>query len=66
MLTILGAKVSYDAAGWFVLFLASEYLGSNPRLKSNSVVQAVVSAVNSFKFIRKEDDRIRRVKDSFK
>jgi hypothetical protein len=66
MLTILGAKVSYDTAAWFVLFATSEYLGTNPRLKSNSVVQAVVSAVNSFKLFRREDDRIRRIKDSFK
>jgi len=66
MLTILGAKVSIETVGFFVLFIASEYIGTNPRLKSNSVVQAVVSAVNSMKLFRKEDDRIRRIKDSFK
>jgi hypothetical protein len=66
MLTILGTKVSIETVGFFVLFIASEYIGTNPRLKSNSVVQAVVSAVNSMKLFRKEDDRIRRIKDSFK
>jgi hypothetical protein len=66
MLTILGAKVSIETVGFFVLFIASEYIGTNPRLKSNSVVQAVVSAVNSIKLFRKEDDQIRRIKDSFK
>ena len=66
MLTILGAKVSIETVGFFVLFIASEYIGTNPRLKSNSVVQSVVSAVNSIKLFRKEDDQIRRIKDSFK
>ena len=66
MLTILGFKVSIETVTFFVLFLASEYLGTNSRLKSNSLVQAFTSAVNSFKLFRKEDDRIRRIKDSLK
>ena len=57
MLTILGAKVSVEALGFFVLFIASEVIG-NSKFKSNSLVQLLASLVNSLKPLRKEDDQI--------
>ena len=57
MLTILGAKVSIEAIGFFALFLASEVIG-NSKFKSNSLVQLLASLVNSLKPLRKEDDQI--------
>jgi uncharacterized membrane protein YozB (DUF420 family) len=62
MLTIFGAKVSIEALAFFVLFLASEYLGATKRYKSNGVVQALTSAANYFKLFRKEDDKIEQIK----
>jgi hypothetical protein len=66
MLTIFGVKVSIEALAFFVLFLASEYLGSSKRYKANGVVQALTSAANYFKIFRKEDDKIARIKDILK
>lgn len=66
MLTILGVKVSYETASFIALFLASEVLGNSKRFKANSVVQAVLSAVNYMKLFRTEDDRIARIKKELK
>ena len=57
MLTILGAKVSIETVGFFVLFIVSEVIG-NSRLKSNSLVQLLATLVNGLKPLRKEDDQI--------
>ena len=57
MLTILGAKVSIETVGFFVLFITSEVIGSS-KLKSNSVVQLLATLVNGLKPLRKEDDQI--------
>ncbi len=66
MLTLFGVKVSYEALAFFVLFLASEYIGVNKRYKSNSVAQALISAANYFKLFRKEDDKIEQIKRIFR
>jgi hypothetical protein len=63
MLTILGLKVSYETLAFFVLFLGSELIGSS-KLKSNSIVQLLLNAVDSLKPFRTEDDKIKKVKDS--
>jgi hypothetical protein len=57
MLTIFGAKVSIEALGFFVLFIASEVIG-NSKFKSNSLVQLLASLINGLKPLRKEDDQI--------
>ena len=62
MLTIFGAKVSIEALAFFILFIASEYLGASKRFKSNGVVQALTSSANYFKIFRKEDDKIEQIK----
>jgi hypothetical protein len=66
MLTIFGAKVSIEALAFFVLFLASEFLGASKRFKANGIVQALVSSTNYFKSFRKEDDKIEQVKNIFR
>lgn len=59
MLTIFGAKFSYDALAFFSLFLASEYIGLNKKLRSNSVAQVIVKAARYASPFRKEDDKLR-------
>jgi hypothetical protein len=65
MLTILGLKVSYETLLFLGLFVASEVVG-NSKLKSNSVVQIILSGINALKPLRKEDDQLQRLKDTFK
>lgn len=66
MLTILGAKVSFETLAFFILFLASEYLGASSKFRSNGVVQAILSVAGYLKLVRKEDDKIQRIKDVFR
>lgn len=66
MLTILGVKISYETASFIALFIASEVLGNSKRFKANSIVQAVLSAVNYMKLFRTEDDKIARIKKELK
>jgi hypothetical protein len=66
MLTIFGAKVSYEAAAFFALFIASEYIGLNKKLRSNSVAQVVVKFARYVAPFRKEDDKIQRIKNEFR
>jgi hypothetical protein len=65
MITILGIKVSYEALAFLALFLGSEIIGAS-KLKDNSIVQLILSGVNALKPLRKEDDQIQRIKDTFK
>ena len=65
MLTFLGIKVSYEALAFLALFLGSEIIGTS-KLKDNSVVQLILSGINALKPLRKEDDQIQRIKDTFK
>ena len=62
MLTIFGVKVSLEALAFFILFLASEYIGLNKKLRSNSVTQFVVRAARLARPFRKEDDKISQIK----
>ena len=65
MITILGIKVSYEALAFFALFIGSELIGAS-KLRDNSVVQLILSGINALKPLRKEDDQIQRIKDTFK
>ena len=65
MLTFLGIKVSYEALAFFALFLGSEVVGAS-KLKSNGIVQLLLTGVNAMKPLRKEDDQIQRIKDTLK
>ena len=65
MITILGIKVSYEALAFFALFIGSEIIGASKR-KENSIVQILLRGVEAIKPHRTEDDKIQRVKDTFK
>ena len=66
MLTILGVKVSYETLAFFVLFIASEYLGLTKKRRSNSVTQAISMAAAYFSKTRTEDDTVRRFRRTFR
>jgi hypothetical protein len=63
MLTFLGLKVSYETLVFFSLFLGSEAVGAS-KLKDNSIVQVLLSVVSYLKLVRKEDDKIQKIKDT--
>ena len=65
MLTLFGIKVSYEALIFFGLFIGSEIIGAS-KLKDNSIVQVVLRVVEALKPHRTEDDKIQKIKDSFK
>lgn len=65
MITIFGLKLSYEAASFFALFIASEVIGLS-KYRSNSVVQVFLSVVDLLRPIRSEDDKINRIKNSLK
>lgn len=63
---ILGVAVTVEqlvAAGFFGLFLGSEYLGSNKKISSNAVYQLLLSYLKS---VRTEDDAIKDVMEAIK
>lgn len=66
MLTIFGAKVSIETLAFFILFIASEYIGLNKKLRSNSVAQIIVRAARLASPYRKEDDKLRKVSDTMR
>jgi hypothetical protein len=63
MITIFGLKLTYEAAVFFALFLASEIIGVS-KFKSNSLVQIFLKVVDLLRPLRSEDDKIKKVKDS--
>ena len=65
MITIFGLKLTYEAAVFFALFIASELIGIS-KFKSNSVVQIFLKVVDLLRPFRSEDDKIKRIKDSIK
>ena len=65
MITIFGIKLTYEAAIFFGLFIASEVIGLS-KYRSNSVVQVLLKVVTLLKPLRSEDDKIRKFKDSLR
>jgi hypothetical protein len=65
MITIFGLKLTYEAAVFFALFLASEIIGVS-KFKSISLVQIFLKVVDLLRPLRSEDDKIKRIKDSIK
>lgn len=63
--TILGSKLSGEAAAWMALFVASEVIGTS-KLKENSVVQVGLKAVRLLKPFRTEDNKLQKIKDALK
>jgi len=65
MITIFGLKLSYEAAIFFGLFIASEVIGVS-KYRSNSLVQVFLKVVQLLKPLRSEDDKLRKIRDSLK
>jgi hypothetical protein len=65
MLTFLGIKLSYESLAYLSLFLGSEAVGIS-KLKSNSLVQVLLSFVSFLKLTRREDDQLKKIKDALK
>jgi hypothetical protein len=65
MITIFGLKLSYEAAAFFALFIASEVIGVS-KYRSNSVVQVFLKVTNLLRPLRTEDDKLNRLKDSIR
>jgi hypothetical protein len=65
MITIFGIKLTYEAAIFFGLFIASEVIGLT-KYRSNSVVQVFLKVVTLLKPLRSEDERLQKIKNSFK
>lgn len=65
MITLFGLKLSYEAVLFFALFIASEAIGLS-KYRSNSVVQVFLKVVDLLRPLRSEDDKIKRIKDSFR
>jgi hypothetical protein len=65
MITIFGLKLSYEAAIFFGLFIASEVIGVS-KYRSNSLVQVFLRVTDLLRPLRSEDDKLRRIKDSLK
>ena len=61
MIEILGVKLTYEALGFIVAFVASEVIGAS-KLKENSVAQLVKSLVDTLKPSRKEDEKVAEVR----
>ena len=62
MIELFGIKLTYDVLFAFVLFLSSEYIGANPKIKASSISQLIIQAAQTLKPFRKEDDKIARIK----
>jgi len=62
MLTIFGVTLTYEAVAFLALFLASEVIGANPKLKDNGVLQLIVRAASLSKSFRREDDQLEEIK----
>ena len=62
MLTIFGVTLTYEAVAFLTLFLASEAIGANPRLKDNGVLQLIVRAASMSRSFRREDDQLEEIK----
>jgi hypothetical protein len=60
MITFLGIKVSYETLAFFILFIASEYLGMTKKRKANTVTQAISMLAATLAKYRTEDDTVRR------
>lgn len=66
MITILGITITYEALCFFLLFIASEVIGTSPKLKENSVAQFIVRAAFYLKPLRREDDKLNRIRESLR
>jgi len=61
MIEVLGVKLTWEALGFLVAFVASEVIGSS-KLRENSVAQLVKTLIDNLKPLRKEDEKVAELK----
>ena len=61
MIEIFGVKLTIEALGFMVAFLASEVIGSS-KLKENSVAALAKSVIDTLKPSRKEDEKVEEIR----
>lgn len=66
MITILGITLTYETAAFLLLFIASEVIGTNPKLKENSVAQLILKSASLVKPLRKEDNKLKQIRDTLR
>lgn len=66
MITILGITLTYETLAFFLLFIASEVIGTNPKLAENSVAQLIVKLAFYLKPLRKEDNKLNQIRDTLR
>lgn len=62
MIEILGIKLTYEALGFLVAFIASEIIGASKKLKNNSLAGLLKSIIDGQRPYRQEDEKIDAVK----
>ena len=63
MIEILGVKLTYEAIGFLIAFVASEVIGAS-KLKENSVAQLAKTLIDTFRPSRKEDEKVIAVREA--
>lgn len=66
MITILGITLTYETLAFFLLFIASEVIGTNSKLAENSVAQLIVKLAFYLKPLRKEDNKLNQIRDTLR
>lgn len=61
MIEILGVKLSVEAVGFILAFIASEVIGAS-KLRENSVAQLAKSLIDTLKPSRKEDEKVAEIR----
>ena len=61
MIEILGVKLTYEAIGFILAFVASEVIGAS-KLKENSIAQLAKSLIDTLKPARTEDEKVEEVR----
>lgn len=62
-ITVMGVTLSGETLLFFAIFLLSEWVGSNPNLKENSVAGLFLSLVQYLTLGRSEDDKVKKIRD---
>ena len=65
MITFLGIQLSYEAAAFLLLFIASEFLAVSP-WKDNSLVQFILRIALLVKPMRREDDKLEKIRQTLR
>ena len=62
-ITLFGITLTGESLFFFVVFLLSEWLGSNPKLAENNVAGLFLHLVKYLAMGRNEDDKVKKIRD---